>query len=91
VFDGTLRQGLSVELGQSPFLSLISERQVEQTLALMGHPKDARLTREIAQQICERTASAAILEGSIASSEANMYWACAPRAATRGTFSIRSR
>jgi eukaryotic-like serine/threonine-protein kinase len=67
VFDDTLRQGLSVELQQSPFLSLISETQVQRTLALMGQPKDARLTSEIAQQICERTGSAAILEGSIAS------------------------
>ena len=67
VFDDTLRQGLSVELQQSPFLSLISDTQVQQTLALMGQPKDARLTPEIAQQICERTGSAAILEGSIAS------------------------
>jgi serine/threonine protein kinase/tetratricopeptide (TPR) repeat protein len=67
VFDDTLRQGLSVELQQSPFLELISDQQVRQTLALMGQPKDARLTPEIAQQVCERTASAAILDGSIAS------------------------
>ena len=67
VFDDTLRQGLSVELQQSPFLGLISDQQVQQTLALMGQPKDARLTPDIAQQICERTASAAVLEGSIAS------------------------
>lgn len=66
VFDDTLRQGLSVDLQQSPFLSLISEGKVRQTLALMGQPKGARLTSEIAQQICERTASAAVLEGSIA-------------------------
>ena len=67
VFDDTLRQGLSVELQQSPFLSLISDRQVQQQLALMGQPKEARLTSEVAQQICERTASAVVLEGSIAS------------------------
>ena len=67
MFDDTLRQGLSVELQQSPFLSLISDRQVQQTLALMGQPKEARLTSEVAQQICERTASAVVLEGSIAS------------------------
>src|SRR4030095_6657525 len=67
VFDDTLRQGLSVELQQSPFLSLISERKVQQTLALMGRAKEARLTSDIAQQICERTGSAAVLEGSIAS------------------------
>jgi eukaryotic-like serine/threonine-protein kinase len=67
VFDDTLRQGLFVELQQSPFLTLISDRQVQQTLALMGQPEDARLTPDIAQQICDRTASAAVLEGSIAS------------------------
>ncbi len=67
VFDDTLRRGLSVALQQSPFLSLISDAQVQQTLALMGQPKEARLTAEIAQQICARTASAATLEGSIAS------------------------
>jgi serine/threonine protein kinase/tetratricopeptide (TPR) repeat protein len=67
VFNDTLRQGLSVELQQSPFLNVISERQVQQQLALMGQPKEARLTPEIAQQVCERTAGAAILEGSIAS------------------------
>ena len=66
MFDDTLRQGLSVELQQSPFLTLISDSKVQQTLALMGQPKEARLTPEIAQQICERTASAAVLEGSIA-------------------------
>ena len=66
VFDDTLRQGLSVELRQSPFLSLIGDQQVQRTLALMGQPKDARLTPVIARQICERTASAAVLEGSIA-------------------------
>jgi len=65
VFDNTLRMGLSVELQQSPFLSLIGDQQVQQTLALMGRPKDARLTPETAQQVCERTGSAAVLEGSI--------------------------
>jgi eukaryotic-like serine/threonine-protein kinase len=67
VFDDTLRQGLSVELQQSPFLSLIPDQQIQRMLALMGQPKDARLTPEIAQQVCERTGSAAVLEGSIAS------------------------
>jgi tetratricopeptide (TPR) repeat protein len=67
VFDDTLRQGLSVALQQSPFLSLISDRQVQQQLTLMGQPKEARLTSDVAQQICERTASAIVLEGSIVS------------------------
>ncbi|HYL77890.1 MAG TPA: hypothetical protein VEU96_27000, partial [Bryobacteraceae bacterium] len=66
VFDDTLRQGLSVELQQSSFLTLISDSKVRQVLALMGSPKDSRLTSAMAQQVCERTASAAVLEGSIA-------------------------
>jgi tetratricopeptide (TPR) repeat protein len=66
VFDDTLRQGLSVEVQQSPFLTLISDRKIQQTLVLMGRPKDERLNYELAQQICERTGSAAVLEGSIA-------------------------
>jgi serine/threonine protein kinase/tetratricopeptide (TPR) repeat protein len=65
VFDDTLRQGLSVELEQSPYLSLLADTQVGKTLALMGQPKDARLTAEVAREICERTGSAAILDGSI--------------------------
>ncbi len=67
VFDGTLRQGMAVQLEQSPYLSLISEDRIQQALRLMGQPVDARLTPEIAREICERTASVAVLDGSIAS------------------------
>jgi serine/threonine protein kinase len=67
VFDGTLRQGMAVQLEQSPFLSLISEGRIQQALSLMGQPVDAPLTPEVAREICERTASAAVLDGSIAS------------------------
>jgi tetratricopeptide (TPR) repeat protein len=67
VFDGTLRQGLSAQLEQSPFLSLISDDRIAQTLALMTQPKDARLTKELSREVCQRTASAATIEGSIAS------------------------
>ena len=66
VFDGALRQGLSAQLEQSPFLNLLSDRRTTQTLALMGQPKDARLTHELAQEVCQRTAGAAVLDGSIA-------------------------
>ena len=65
VFDGALRQGLSFELEQAPF-AVISDAKIQETLALMGQPKDARVTPELARQICQRTASAATLEGSIA-------------------------
>ena len=66
VFDDTLRQGLAVQLQQSPFLSLISEERIRRTLPLMNQPADARLTPDLAQGVCVRTGSAAVLEGSIA-------------------------
>jgi tetratricopeptide (TPR) repeat protein len=67
VFDGTLRQGMAVQLEQSPFLRLVSEERIQQTLRLMGQPTDVRLTPEVAREICERTGSAAVLDGMIAS------------------------
>jgi eukaryotic-like serine/threonine-protein kinase len=67
VFDGTLRQGLSAQLVQSPFLNLISDERIAQTLALMRQSKDARRTKELTREICQRTASAATIEGSISS------------------------
>ncbi|MGO9401985.1 MAG: protein kinase domain-containing protein [Terriglobales bacterium] len=66
VFDGTLRQGLTVQLEQSPFLSLISDQRIHQTLRLMGQPADAKLTLEMSQEICQRTGSKAVINGSIA-------------------------
>jgi tetratricopeptide (TPR) repeat protein/predicted Ser/Thr protein kinase len=66
VFDGTLRQGLSVQLEQSPFLSLVSDQQIQQTLRMMDQKSDAKLTPEIAREICQRTGGAAVLNGSIA-------------------------
>jgi tetratricopeptide (TPR) repeat protein len=66
VFDGTLRQGLSVQLEQSPFLSIVSDQQIQQTLQMMGQRADARLTPEIARELCQRTAGGAVLDGSIA-------------------------
>ncbi|MGA8309907.1 MAG: serine/threonine-protein kinase, partial [Terriglobales bacterium] len=67
VFDGTLRQGMAVQLGQSPFLSLVSEERIQQVLRQMGRPADTLLSPEVAREICERTASAGVLDGSIAS------------------------
>src|SRR5205807_7086017 len=66
VFDGTLREGLSVELEQSPFLSLISEAEIHETLRMMERPANTRLTPEITREVCQRTSSAAALDGSIA-------------------------
>ena len=66
VFDDTLKQGLSVQLEQSPFLNLLSERKVNETLKLMGRPAGDRLTPEVAREVCQRTGSKAMLTGSIA-------------------------
>jgi tetratricopeptide (TPR) repeat protein len=66
VFDDTLKQGLSVQLGQSPFLDLISDSKVNQTLKLMGRPAGDRLTPEVTREVCQRTGSKAMLTGSIA-------------------------
>jgi len=66
VFDDTLKQGLSVQLEQSPFLDLLSERKVIETLSLMGRGSDQRLTSAVAREVCQRTGSKAMLTGSIA-------------------------
>jgi eukaryotic-like serine/threonine-protein kinase len=66
VFDGTLRQGLAVQLEQSPFLSLVPEDRVQQALRMMSQPADAHLTPQVAREVCQRTAAAAVLQGSIA-------------------------
>jgi tetratricopeptide (TPR) repeat protein len=66
VFDDTLKQGLSVQLEQSPFLALVSERWVNETLKLMGRSSDDRLTANVTREVCQRTGSKAMLMGSIA-------------------------
>ncbi len=65
VFDGTLRQGLSIQLEQSPFLTLVSDQQIRQTLQMMDQKPDAKLTPDIARELCQRMGSSAVLDGSI--------------------------
>jgi serine/threonine protein kinase/tetratricopeptide (TPR) repeat protein len=66
VFDDALKQGLSVQLEQSPFLDLVSESKISQTLKLMGRLAGDRLTPEITREVCQRTGSRAMIAGSIA-------------------------
>jgi serine/threonine protein kinase/predicted Zn-dependent protease len=66
IFDGTLKQGLAVQLGQSPFLHLFPDIRVRQTLRLMGRSPDDRVTPEIGQEICERQGLKALIVGAIA-------------------------
>jgi serine/threonine protein kinase/tetratricopeptide (TPR) repeat protein len=65
-FDGTLRQIMAVELRKSPYLSVLSDARMSETLRLMVRAPDAKLTPDVASEICERTGSAAVVEGSIA-------------------------
>jgi tetratricopeptide (TPR) repeat protein len=67
VFDGTLRRGLAIQLEQSPFLKIMDDAQVQQDLRLMSMPPGARITNQIARDICVRDAAAATIDGSIAS------------------------
>jgi DNA-binding winged helix-turn-helix (wHTH) protein/tetratricopeptide (TPR) repeat protein len=66
VFDDTLREGMAIELEQSPFLKLVSDERIHQTLSLMGQPPNVKLTPAIARELCQREASTAVLDGSIA-------------------------
>ncbi len=65
VFDGALKQALAVQLGQSPFLNLVSDRRLEETLHLMSRPATEKITRDVARELCIRTGSKAFLQGSI--------------------------
>ena len=67
VFDGTLRQGLAVQLEQSPFLKIMDDGQVQRALRLMSLPPGARITNQVAHEICVREGAAATIDGTIAS------------------------
>jgi serine/threonine protein kinase/tetratricopeptide (TPR) repeat protein len=86
VFDGTLRQGLAIQLEQSPFLSVVSDERIQRALQLMVRPAQSPLTPELAREVCERTGSAAVLEGSIAS--LGTHYVIALRAKNCGTSDV---
>ena len=66
VFDGTLKQALAVQLGQTPFLTLFPDDRVRETLRFMGRSADDRITRDVGREICERQGIKAMLTGTIA-------------------------
>ena len=66
IFDGTLRQALAIQLEQSPFLNVLSDQKMSETLKLMDRPPHERLTEDTAREICLRNNSKAVLAGSIA-------------------------
>src|SRR6266436_4439632 len=65
IFDETLKQGLRVQLEQSPFLNILSDQKVNEQLQLMGRPKDERLTQDVTREVCQRAGSKAFLIGTI--------------------------
>jgi tetratricopeptide (TPR) repeat protein len=67
VFDGTLRQGLAVQLEQSPFLNILADQKVRDGLKLMGRSSNDRLTADVARELCQREGGKALIAGSIAS------------------------
>ena len=66
VFDGTLKQGLSVDLAQSPFLNVLSTKKIRETLRLMGRSPEEKITPDVAREVCQRTGSKATIGGTIA-------------------------
>ncbi len=65
VFDATLSQALAVQLGQSPFLNIVADDRVRETLSLMGRDADERLHGELASEVCQRLSARALVNGSI--------------------------
>jgi tetratricopeptide (TPR) repeat protein len=66
VFDGALRQAIAIKLDESPFLNIVPDVRVRQALRLMNQPSDARLTPEVARDVCQRQQLKAMLTGEIA-------------------------
>src|SRR5687768_10874469 len=65
VFDQTLVTALKVHLGQSPFLDIVPDDRIAETLGHMGKPRDAELNAEIARDVCQRLGVKAMLDGTI--------------------------
>src|SRR6185312_7898491 len=72
VFDDALKQALAMELGQSPFLNVLSDRKISETMRALGHPTDGRIPADVARELCLRTESKAVLGGAI-SKQSDQY------------------
>jgi tetratricopeptide (TPR) repeat protein len=67
VFDDALKQALSVQLQQTPYLTLLPDQRVQRTLKLMQRQPDQPITAQVARELCQRVGAKATVEGSIAS------------------------
>ena len=70
VFEDALKQALSVELGQSPFLNVVSDQKVSETMLSMQRSPNDPLTRDLARDVCQRVGSKAIVAGQLPASAA---------------------
>jgi tetratricopeptide (TPR) repeat protein len=84
VFDDALKQALGVELEQSPFLNVLSDRKVSETLRMMGRPTTERITVDVGRELCLRTGSKALLGGEISSLGSHYLIAVNAAACTSG-------
>ena len=91
VFDGTLRQGLAMQLQQSPFVTIASDESIEGALRFMKRPLQTRLTAEVSREICERTGRPLFWKARSQAWGASTSCGCAPRDAARETCSLKSR
>jgi eukaryotic-like serine/threonine-protein kinase len=67
VFDGTLKEALAIDLGQSPFLNIVPDTKVREALKYMNQAPDTRITSDLAREICQRLGSKAVISGAISS------------------------
>src|SRR5262249_55117149 len=91
VFDNTLKEALTLEIEQSPFLNALSEQKVRDTLQLMGQPADQRLTQQLARQVCIRSGSKAILDGRISKGDTEYVIALSAISCSNGDSLARTR
>ena len=67
VFDGTLKEALAADLGQSPFLNIVPDSKVRETLKFMNQPPDTRVTSDLARDICRRLGAKSVIGGTVSS------------------------
>jgi len=90
-FQGTLRQAVSVYLGQSPYLDLVSDERLRDGLQMMGRQTDSALTHDVAAELCQRLGVQAMLEGSVSSVGRSMAIALVATDCENGTTIAREQ
>jgi eukaryotic-like serine/threonine-protein kinase len=66
IFDGALRQGLLLQLQQSPFLDLCPDERIQQTLRQLKRTPAEPVTRDIGREIARQQGVKAVIVGALA-------------------------